>query len=626
MPLDPALHRLRNVLTPSTAARSRARAQVRERIARPAFWADLHTQLTPTEASRARVWRRVSAAMSSPAVGLLDQLRDTLAPMAVGHLTPVFAPVRHREMHWMRWVAVACVLVLVVQVVPLALHVSPTVAASSIIVRPTGGQAYVAHIATLEPLSAEQSMEMPMRLKTAADGSVTVAAYDDYVARLDHDTDAEWHDLSDRPEPAIGGPTLTLWSGRLWLQGLVPSHVRGITVATSAGEITVHEGSVDIAAGATVKVRVFDRNATIVHDGRTITLVAGEWTQLWPYGLPIVKPIADREVADAWGSDNISQDAWHRREVAQWQQERRAAQAGILPTSTFYPAKRALEAVSNLTTFDPAARVQRKLAQAETRLNEAAALLQQGEDDEAAASMAEYRTTLVALATEEGADNAVTQFVLRQALAEDTAGLAAVAPGEDAYVLKQTAFEAGAALPQETLGGEQVTRVLLLDQLRALHAAVLAGDLAAAQDMYLVLQPSLAMLTGDDVAPVVSKEAHAILRALAVALQTPPEGIVVDAGLRDALASYLPASLEPLPLSAQEVAGIVGGILDRTTGIYETERGLTNSFSRELQLIRGHSDEVRILQQLLPNLLPRYDFLAYYVDIRLRELRRDRLQ
>ena len=42
---------------------------------------------------------------------------------------------------------------------------------------------------------------------------------------------------------------MTLRSGRIWIQGLLPSHLRGITIATPAGDVTVHEGSADITVG-----------------------------------------------------------------------------------------------------------------------------------------------------------------------------------------------------------------------------------------------------------------------------------------------------------------------------------------------------------------------------------------
>lgn len=621
---DDLLQRLSDACAPAQDALPRVQKSVQKRIADPSWVAAVHRAVEPTAGAQDRVWARIHSAIESPAASLLDHVRDALVPdLSSVRLTPQLAPV-HASAYapWMRWVTGFAVLALVVSMVPPIFLATPTVAESSIRILPTAAGVFVDQSQTLEPLTEEVPMKNPVRLRTDAQGAVTIAAYDDYVLRLDHEADVEWHDLTDRPEPTFDGPTMTLWKGRVWLASLLPANVRAITVATPAGDIRVQEGSVDITVvGSSVLVRVFDRRAAIVQDGREVVLVAGEWTQLWRGGLPQVREIPSDDYDEEWVLRNLSFDAVHRQEIAQWQQERRAAQAGILPTSTLYSAKRALERVTELTAFDEEARVQAKLDQADARLNEAAALIRDGDLVAAAVTLEEYRDTIRTVAT--GSGDSVAHFLLRQKLAEDAADLAAASPDDGAYLLKRTALEAGATF--ETHADPDSGDIVLSDALHALNSAVLTGDHARADAIYQSMRPSLVALDSRDVAPVVRKEASAVLRRFATALaDTPQEG--TGSILASELQQYLPASdSAPLPLTAQQIAAIVGGILDRTTGIYHTERGLTNSFNQELAKLRGNPEEPRILEQLRLN-LSRYPSLDIYVRVRLRELRRDRLQ
>lgn len=580
--------------------------------------------LTPSADAQQRVWARIRSEISSPAADLLSQVRGAISSPRPG-LLPSLAALRpapeHRAHPFLRWGAALAVIAVLAPLAP-ALFIAPrTVARATILMRPMNGDVYVAHLTTLEPLTEEREMETDVRLQTGHDGAVTVAAYDDYVVRLDNDTDAQWYDLTDRPEPTTGGSTLQLRGGRLWIQGLVPGHVRGIAVATPAGDVILHEGSADIAVGANdaVIVRVFDRTATIAHAGRTLVLAAGEAATFTRQLLPSARNISSQAYSDEWVTRNLSYDAVHRKEIAQWQQERRAAQAGILPTSPLYTAKRALEKVAELTSFSSESLVQQKLAQADTRLNEAAALMQEGDMENASASLEEYRVTLLALATGSGGDS-VTQFLIRQKVAEDTAGLSAASPDDGSYALKKTALEAGASLPEQVLSAGVVHDVLLVDQLASLDEAVMNGDLEHATELYA----QLSVIEQDTaVAPVVQKQAQAVLRRYALALRSED---VIDETLLQQTAEYLPAdNAGTVPLSIKEISLIVGGILDRTVGIYKTERGLTNSFTLELRQIEGHPDEPRILEQLYLN-VQNNDLLSPYVRWRIRELREDRMK
>lgn len=624
MSMDHVLQRLRDSCAPAPGAKMRIQSSLQAKIADPAWLKTTRDALAPLPDARQRIWSRVARTIDSPAASLLERMRDALAPDLGAVRLPVSAALTPSPVSayapWMRWVTGFAVFALLVSAVPPVFLATPTVAESVIAILPTAGTVYVDRSSTLEPLSSDTTMTAAVRLRTASDGAVAVAAYDDYVLRLDRDTDVEWHDLTDRPEPTIDGPTVTLWSGRAWLAGLLPSNIRAVSVATPAGDIRVQEGSIDIDVdGSTVRVRVFDRRAVIIHEGRELLLVAGEATQLWRGSLPRVQEISPKDYTEPWVAQNLSYDAVHRQEIAQWQQERRAAQAGILPTSSLYSAKRALERVSELTAFDEEARVQRKLDQADARLNEAAALLQEGEMIAAAVTLEEYRDTIRTVAA--GSGDSVAHFLLRQKLAENAADLSASAPDDQGYVLKRTALEAGATLGSgtESDNGD----VVLADALQALNSAVLTGDHARADALYRAMRPSLVALDSREVAPVIRKEASAVLRRFATSF-APAGG--TGAELASELQQYLPPDTStPVPLSAQQIAAIVGGILDRTTGVYRTERALSNSFTAELEQLRGHAEEPRILEQLRLN-LTHHPSLDIYVRARLRELRRDRMQ
>lgn len=629
MPMKPeqVFQRLRDDLSPQSGAQDRIAAKISGRITSPAVstWSVVRGALSPSEEAKTRVWARISENIVLPAERILASLREEILPPAEGFQPSFFdrlRPVAHHRAHpFLRWGAALAVIALVLRIAPAALLAPSTVAKSTILIRPVHGDVFVVHVNTLEPLTGEQSMEQPIRLRTGNDGSLTVAAHDDYVVRFDADADVEWYDISDRPEPSIDGPTFALRSGHIWLQGLVPSHVHGITVATPAGDIVVHEGSVDIDVSDRVLLRVFDRTAVVQQNGRSISLVAGEQTELWPHGWPTVTQIEQEALSTPWVTRNSSYDAVHRREIAQWQRERRAAQAGILPTSTLYPAKRALERVAEITTLSSEGKAQQKLAQADSRLNEAAALLEAGDVATASASLEEYRSTLLALS---GSGDSVTQFLIRQKVAEDTAGLAAALPDDNAYLLKRTALQAGADVQETVIPEHEVQDMLLVDVFATLDEAVLDGDLERASSIFLSLEPTIQTMDTDiAVAPTLRKQGQAVLRRYAIAIRKQPLVADIDPALLQETVSYLPVPQGYLPLSQQEIAEVVGGILDRTIGIYRTERGLTNSFTLELQQLKGHQDEARILDMLLQNVMSN-DLLSPYVRWRIRELRGDR--
>ncbi|MDD5623682.1 MAG: DUF5667 domain-containing protein, partial [Candidatus Peribacteraceae bacterium] len=468
---------------------------------------------------------------------------------------------------------------------------------------PTQGEVYVLMENLWQPLTEELKLEAGMRIKTL-DGQASIILGDDGVVRLDANTIVQLLDASDRLEPASElVPTLKLFLGRLWVQGLVPSHLRGITVSTSDDSVTVNEGSVSISSDEeTVTVEVFDRRARVARGDEEAVLVSGERMQLRENSVLMTKKIPEARFGEEWVEDNLGRDAVHRQEIAQLQQEKLAARAGILPTSTLYPVKRAAEAMDVFLTFGEEARIQKKLQYADQRLTEAAALIKEGETDAVSVSLEEYRTTLIALATGSG-DGTLAQFLLQQAVVETTAEISAALPGDAGYALKKVVLETSTTLSNDVVPEGDVQGGLLLDTLAALTQAVEEGKVSGLQQTWEELQPQLALLSesGSTLSPAVRKETMAALGELATTLaEQSVEGKTADLDptLLTAVSAYLPSEESgPPTLSESDVMGIVAGIKERIF-VYHLQQPRINQFLRELAALQGLPDQGRILRRL----------------------------
>ena len=331
-------------------------------------------------------------------------------------------------------------------------------------------------------------------------------------------------------------------------------------------------------------------------------LVAGERMELSDRSVELVKKIATKEYEEPWPSQNLAKDAVHRREIAQLQRERTAARAGILPTSPFYQVKRVAEAVDVLLTFDEKQKVEKQLQQASTRLDEAAAILASGGTGATAqTALDEYKTTMLSVASGSGGDS-VTQFLVRQQVAEDTAQLSAALPDDSLYAVKKAVLEASADLPAPVVDSQNVEGVLFLDTLDTVSEAVEAGDIARAKEAFATAQMYLQSLTGsgDQLSPDVHKEAVSLLSTLAVTLQQ-------QSGTGDTLASedflkeintYLPP---PTPthivMTDDEAQRIAQRIYNRVF-VFKQSRSRWSQLMYEIKQLEGNPDEGTLLRHL----------------------------
>lgn len=635
MDTEAHLRRLKASLQPDTGMQERVRERMMKRIQEPDILAQAKTNLTPSEAQRGAVWNRIRRNIDSPAVsGLLQDLRSFLSPSEAAEflvrtrLMTRLTPVHVRSSYRWSKLAAAFVLVLVALRISPVLFLAPrTVAESTVNVVPTKGSVELSLHDLWQPMRGEVIVSQPVQLRTQQ-GEATIILHDDGTIRLGAETSVSLHDLSDRPEPALDNATLTLSKGRIWVQGLLQDHLRGITITTPAGDITIHDGSVSIAVGDDVIVRAWDRHVRVTREGMETVLVAGERARMRGDDATIaIASIEEDEYADAWVTQNLERDAVHQRAIAQLQQERRAAQAGILPTSALYPVKRVAENIDVLLTLDPEEKLQKQLDQASTRLNEAAAMIAEGSDAGAAESLEEYKETMLTIAS--GSGDSVTQFLVRQEAVENSADLAAALPDDESYVLKRTVLEASAALPVDIVNESDVEMILVVDTIGVLREAIANGDATRAKETYAAIEPFISAIRSDEsnLKPEVRKE---ILNMLSQAAEHLEEqtgtGMIVADGLDEDLKPFLPQRVtrpEVQPLTDEQIDALVQQIRSRIF-TFDQQRSRWNQLTHEIRQLKGHPDEGRILRRLY-HALPE-DGLARYVRPAIQELREENEQ
>jgi hypothetical protein len=369
------------------------------------------------------------------------------------------------------------------------------------------------------------------------------------------------------------------------MQGLVPSQLRGITVSTSHGQITVNEGSISIAEDDFVDVEVYDRSVAVLHNGEEVFLASGERTRLSEDNVLLVKKIPSKWFQRDWANQNLVRDAVHRHD--------------ILPTSRLYPVKRFAEIMDVFLTFDEQASIKKQLQAAETRLNEAAALIYNG--DEASIALAEY-TDILEKISEGQNHGSLAEFLVQRALAESTSQISAALPGDESYAIKRTVLETSAALPESLAGEQDAQGALLLDGLAVMMKAVDEGKTDLITALWSDMQPYLLAFEDENLAlqPIIYKEAQTLLSFLATSLHVANNrGTRIDPELLDDIALYLPAPTDTtvVSLSEEEIMQIVQNIRGKIF-LYDMTKSRINQFIAEMKALDSHPDQGRILRRL----------------------------
>ncbi len=629
MSLDPSFRHLRDALDPENGAKARVFARLEGSLRSAEALKMAAEQATPTKTQQSVVWARISARLEGRAVSLLERLRELIN---VNEPAQAFVVLRNRlDQHAtqsagfgyaMRWAAAAAVFVILVRISPFLFLAPHSSASSDALLLPTRGTVEVSLQGLWQPIADPLTLKDALSIRTA-DGEATVMLHDDGNVRLDTNTSLIVREFADRPEqPAVSGPSLSVLSGRVWVQGMIPQQVRGIDIATPQGDITIQEGSVSLTVeeDGDVIVDVWDRHAVVLHEGQELTLIAGERARLTDSTAIIVSESDSRAQKQSWVSQNLDRDAVHRREVSQMQLERRIADAGILPTSPFYSVKRIAEQMDLLMTIDSETKVRKQLDFASTRLDEAAALIAQGSESGSTLPLEEYRSALMAIATGTGADQLTQQLVANQ-LQENVADMTALTPTESGYILKKAVLEAGASLPGAVIGKTDVESVVLMDTLDALKVAVANGNIEQVNQTFGELRPYLKSIQEgkSQLSTDTRKEALSLLADFANTVQERDTtiGDIGDSLLKET-AQYLPQEevLEAVPLTDEQIAMLVKRMLTRIEN-YTQPRSQWNQLHTEFRSIEKNPDRERILHALYYILSPD---LAPYVRTELRKL------
>ncbi|MFH0851212.1 MAG: FecR domain-containing protein, partial [Candidatus Peregrinibacteria bacterium] len=277
MSTEDLLLRLQRDLTPPPGAQDRIRTRLQARMEAPQALRAAKAILTPTSETKRVIWERISSSLlAHRAHGFLVELRgwfsvpQGLRALLWQRFSPELQPVQQsRHLFWgVKWVATAVLLVFVVQMSPQFFWAPHSAAESETMLLPHGSVSILVD-EVWQPVTEEVTLRAGMRIQTGEDGQASIVMGDDGVVRLDHETMIDLVDLSDRMEPASElVPTLSLFAGRLWLQGLVPANLRGLTVFTPVGLVTVNGGSASIGGDKEMRVEVYDRSAVITRGGR----------------------------------------------------------------------------------------------------------------------------------------------------------------------------------------------------------------------------------------------------------------------------------------------------------------------------------------------------------------------
>jgi hypothetical protein len=595
---------------PSEARQELKRAIVR-RIGIPAALQQA-VEARPTDEMQARVKAAVLTRISAP-LSLWDRVRVSFSPSAdiqgalrgrlLSRLEPVAVPSLFPRI--LRWTAAFVLVALAVRISPSFFIASTIRAESPVLLLPTQGRVSVLIAGLWQPVTGEVKLQEGAQVRTE-EGFATLILHDDGVLRLAPQTTVILHDLADRPELPRHASTLTLERGTLWAQALIPAAVGpGWTLRTTFGDVLVNEGSVSVDAGAAVlDVTAWDRLVSVEAAGKTLTLAAGEKASATADGASRVRRVTASEEEDAWVEENLKRDAVHRREIALLQQERRARNAGILPTSTLYPVKRVAEAMDMLFTFGEEARTQKRLQQASTRLNEAAALLITGSGTQVAEKpLEEYRETLLSVATGSGQDAMVKSMVQQQLLAE-VADTSAALPDDESYLLKKTVLETSASVPDSVVNSQEVREGVVVDMLASLTRRVQEGNFVGVTDAFQELLPSL---SNPSAPREMRKEAQSALGYFADTVRGKMADTQTGALVAQALEPYLPQDESAPPvvrhLTEEEVEAAASAMYNRIFS-YKMPRSRYNQLLVECRSVEGHPDERRILNMLQEKLPP----------------------
>ncbi len=576
MSLEHSLRTLAENVTPSDIKRHAIKAHMQARI-RPNILLSAVSGAVPSSSVRLSLKDKIFRAIRPELAQNLESLasKTHLAPSSLQTLRNVIlsrlqplqpVPVVHTGF---KWAATFAVFLLIIRSMPLILLAPATQAEVGVQLVPNGQNVSVYAGGVWRDVTEPQIITNAVMVRTGTAGA-TLVLNDDGVLRLGSDTTVKLHDIGDRPQPHVDGPTATLLRGKVWAFGLLPPIVEGLIVETSNGTLTLNAGSVSLEddGKGSVTVAVYDRGITLENNQQTSFLVSGEKTVLKEHKAFGIQNMPTRSFADSWVTQNLSQDAVHRSDIAKLQEERRTEVAGILPTSSLYLAKRFAEQVDVLFTLTHDGRTEKRIAQANTRLNEALSLIQEGQGSEASVPLAEYKDSLVALAADDN-DNLV-KYLIQKQIVDASASLTTASESPDASIqlLKDAVAHVGAAIPNADLKPRDIEGYVLVDKLMMINNILSKGeDMTLAVSEYAEISPYIEALLADEggTHPLLKKEANSLLVSTSALLKDAEnmEKNELFIAMKEDVAQFLPAEQTQILVSEEALNAQVMAMMDR---------------------------------------------------------------
>ncbi len=619
------LHRLSQGVTPSDAFAGRVKARIAARIHPQALLASVES-VSPSPASRLLLRDRlltlirggtVSSDLKSlvTATDLPPARLRSLRQAVLSRLQPLTEapPIVHGGL---RWAAAFAVFLILLRAMPLVFLASTTRADTGVQLIPSGGDVTVFENGSWRVVENAEVLHGSVMVRTA-ESHATLLLNDNGVLRLSENTTLK---LNLGPDGGVQLPTLgpiaTLVRGELWVLGLLPPVLDGFSIQTSHGILSLNSGSASLRDdGRSVTVAVLDRGATFQHEKQIAFLVTGEQVTVRGTSTFNIQSLPASAFSASRVAANLEQDAVHRAEIAKLQEARREQQAGILPTSFLYSAKRLAEEVDVLFTLTHDGRSEKRIQQADTRLNEALTLLKDGQNSEAAVPLSEYRDSLIAMASGTG-DNLV-KFLINKQIADATSSFntAQATPKTEIQLVRDAVLQVSAAIPDTTLKTRDIEGYVLVDKLADINRSLAAKNFTGGLTAYAEVRPYLKNLLDerDGTHPLLRKEAKALLVATSSLIKDAPKDKLTLAATQD-LSQYLPS--EPPTVSDDALNTQVKAMVERIF-IFRHPRSRYNQLLEEMDVLRSNPNRGTLLRRL-KSALP--EGLGEYVNTEIKNL------
>jgi|GEM_PF-1843846 hypothetical protein len=515
-----------------------------------------------------------------------------------------------------RFASVAVVFALLIRITPALFIVTPTQAESQSLLIPTKG--FVATIDGAEwlPITEETNLSKALTIRTGTESEATIILRDDSILRLAENTEINLRKSAF--DHSSNRSIARVIYGQVWLSSFLPETLsRETNITIPQGNIAVKQGSISVLADPLQSsVQVFHRSANILAMGSagSIHLVQGDQLSLLPEGSTQRHIVTKAVKNEDWTKENLSRDAVHRTQIAEKKQMHAESLAGILPTSTFYSIKRASEAIDMLLTLGEKPKNEKRLRNAETRLNEAVALLQTGEKEAAQISLEEYKEEMQKLVANTDAE---ARELLTNSLIDSNSTVSSVLPHSKLYIAKKVVLETSSTLSTSELPTTQVDLYLLSDALLNIESLISEGKIDKAYDAFngISIVISSVLENNELNEMVVEKESiksiKNILRSIVFSLEQSKDVVSADqiklaSKMLSDVSNYLPITQIVTASTVQPEECMRAGEILRRTNLflssvytYKTSRAQRNEVLRQISNLPDCAESGKILSKVM---------------------------